>query len=271
MHVVLIVFCVVLVLFCILLYFVKPNVRRPSDWVSGEFAHRGLHGQGVPENSLAAFHAAKEKGLGVELDVQFTKDGQIIVLHDKNILRMCGVDHMAADLTYEELCAYPLAGTGEIIPLLKDVLAVLENMPVICEVKPYAGKVGIPELCRQTVALFESYPGKVCFESFSPYAVRWFRKNRPEFLRGQLSASAHAGEESLKGYEAFALRNLFVNLMGRPDFVAFDFKADTFGFWLCRTFFRPLLVAWTARGDTEREAVPAFYDAVIFEMEAKEG
>ena len=258
---------VLLFLFCVFLYLIKPNFRRPVPWRPGQlFAHRGLHGVGVPENSLTAFQAAKEHGFGVELDVQFTKDGELVVFHDKNILRMCGADRLVSDLTYEELLTYRLSGTSEQIPLLEDVLRVLEATPVICEIKPYAGRE-VSELCRRTKECFENYPGVVCFESFSPFAVRWFRKNCPACFRGQLSAKMRSGEEGLKPYEAFALRNLLVNFLGRPDFIAFDFKADTFGFWFCRTFFRPVTVAWTARGEAERQAVPDFYNTVIFEQE----
>ena len=252
----------------LLLYLIHPGARREAGWVR-EFAHRGLHGGEIPENSLAAFRAAREKGAGVELDVQFTKDGKLVVFHDRTLLRMCGVDRPVAACTYEEVRTCSLAGTSERIPLLEEVLPVLGDLPVVCEIKPYAGK-DLPLLCQKTAEQFDHYPGNVCYESFSPFAVRWFRKNRPANLRGQLSANARKGEEGLKGYEAFALRNLLVNCLGRPDFIAFDFKADTFGFWFCRTFFRPILVAWTARGDKERAAVPAFYDAVIFETFPKE-
>ena len=55
------------------------------------YAHRGLHSESIPENSLAAFRNAREKGYGVELDVQPSSDGVAMVFHDKDLERMCGV------------------------------------------------------------------------------------------------------------------------------------------------------------------------------------
>ena len=46
------------------------------------YAHRGLHGHGVPENSMAAFQAALDQGYGIELDVHLLKDGNLAVMHD---------------------------------------------------------------------------------------------------------------------------------------------------------------------------------------------
>lgn len=70
---------------------IKPGKRRDlTDFTGKTYAHRGLHGPGVPENSLPAFRRAARKGVGVELDVQLTRDGVPVVFHDKSLLRMCG-------------------------------------------------------------------------------------------------------------------------------------------------------------------------------------
>ena len=66
------------------------------------FAHRGLHdlNKGIPENSLAAFRAAAEAGYGAELDVQLSKDGEVVVFHDDTLNRVCGIKGRVADFTY---------------------------------------------------------------------------------------------------------------------------------------------------------------------------
>lgn len=57
------------------------------------YAHRGFHGEeGIPENSMAAFKKAKGSGYGIELDVQLTKDGVMVVHHDYDLKRTCGVN-----------------------------------------------------------------------------------------------------------------------------------------------------------------------------------
>jgi len=66
-------------------------------------AHRGASID-YPENTMSAFNGAKELGADwIELDVQQTKDGKIIVFHDKNFKRVTGVNANTWELTYEEV------------------------------------------------------------------------------------------------------------------------------------------------------------------------
>ena len=93
------------------------------------FAHRGLHnGRGsAPENSLAAFRRAVDAGWGIELDIQLSKDRQVVVFHDASLNRMCGVCGRVRDYTWEELCSFRLGESEERIPLLSEVLALVEK------------------------------------------------------------------------------------------------------------------------------------------------
>lgn len=80
----------------------------------GKFiAHRGLHGGGIPENSMLAFEKAIAEGLPIELDVWLTKDAKVVVHHDKSLSRMCGADRLIKDMTYDELRHYTLGGTDQ--------------------------------------------------------------------------------------------------------------------------------------------------------------
>ena len=84
---------IALVLFVVAVIMMKPRKKRDTSYFHTKmYAHRGLHGNGVPENSMTAFKLAVEKGYGVELDVQMTKDKQLVVFHDGNLKRVCGVD-----------------------------------------------------------------------------------------------------------------------------------------------------------------------------------
>ena len=65
----------------------------------------------APENSLAAFAAACEAGYGIELDLQMTADGEIVVVHDGDLMRVAGDPRRIADLTYDELTRIPLFPT----------------------------------------------------------------------------------------------------------------------------------------------------------------
>jgi len=105
------------------------NKRQKSPFMGTNFAHRGLHSRDktVPENSLEAFRLAARQGYGVELDVQLTRDGHVVVFHDATLDRVCGVEGRVDELTYGELCKLRLCGSEYGIPLLSEVLAVIRN------------------------------------------------------------------------------------------------------------------------------------------------
>ena len=74
------------------------------------FAHRGFSGL-YPENTMLAFRKAAEVGCdGIELDVQLTKDGVIVIMHDETIDRTTNGKGNLRDYTYEELCAFDCCG-----------------------------------------------------------------------------------------------------------------------------------------------------------------
>ena len=101
------------------------------------FCHRGLHNnRDIPENSRAAFLRAAEEGMGSELDVYLTRDGQLIVHHDATLKRMCGKRVYPYNIDTSHLENYPLLGTEQTIPLFKDVLTDLgERGRLIVEIK----------------------------------------------------------------------------------------------------------------------------------------
>ena len=94
--------------------------RQRAPFMGVNFAHRGLHSRNrsVAENSLEAFRLAAAAGYGIELDVQLSKDGQVVVFHDATLQRVCGVEGRVDEKTYAELSQLSLCGTGSGIPLL---------------------------------------------------------------------------------------------------------------------------------------------------------
>jgi len=231
-----------------------------------KYAHRGLHSidKSIPENSLAAFSAAVAAGYGIELDLHLTADGKIVVFHDDNLIHMCGVNKNIADCTYSELLKYRLCGTNEKIPLFSEVLALIDGrVPIIVELK--ASKKNI-ELCNEVAKLLDMYQGPYCIESFHPGIVRWFYKNRPHFVRGQLSAGCKCFN-SLPFFHRLLLSSLLTNVVTRPHFVAFRHEDSIRKFRL--NLFKLLggkLVAWTVRNTSDMKYCQKFFDAVIFEF-----
>ena len=255
-----------IVLFIAMIIMVKPNKKRDTSYFHTKmYAHRGLHGNGVPENSLTAFRLARENGYGVELDVQMTKDKQLVVFHDGNLKRMTGADGYLRDYTYEELSKLRLLDSDEQIPLFEDVLSTLGNTDLICEIKGDNGNKCY-ELCEKTLSALRNYKGSFCIESFSPFLVRWFKKNHPEIIRGQLSCD-FSGDLNMSWIQRFTMTHLLVNILSRPDFVAYKHQdIDNFGVKLCKRLYKPFMVAWTAKGEEEQKSAWGSFDSVIFEQ-----
>lgn len=248
------------------LFLIAPG-RRGKDF-SGllhvMYAHRGLFSNenGVPENSLPAFRKAVEAGYGIELDVQLTRDGQLVVFHDGDLARMCGVQGQLCGVPYAQLSQYALLGTDERIPLFSQVLALVAGrVPIIVELKPYGD---IAALSRKVHEALSRYKGPFGVESFHPLAMRWFKRNAPRLIRGQLVTGRLWQKGSF--FRRAALKYLLVNALSRPDFIACDIRTDrNISMTLMRVLFKPKLVAWTVQTEEEQAWAAKKYDAQIFE------
>lgn len=250
----------------LLLFAVLPGRRRDrSPFDRTLYAHRGLHSNDsqFPENSLIAFRLAKEAGYGVELDVQFTADRQVVVFHDDTLLRMCGIDKRLDEFTYAELSDLRLLDSDQRIPLLTEVLEVLDGATVLCEVKPLRSYTDT-SLCEAAYAILNEYKGLFCVESFNPLMMRWFRKNAPHVIRGILSKK-FTEEDKVAPALATLLGALFTNFLCRPDFIAYQHTdRDQFFFRFCKLF-QPMTLSWTVRNQTEADACQDAFDSHIFE------
>lgn len=251
--------------FLLLLFLILPGWKRDTaPFDRTKYAHRGLHSgdSRVPENSLAAFAAAAKAGFGVELDIQFTADRQIVVFHDNDLKRMCGVDRRVDELTYDELLQFRLLDSDQCIPLLSDVLKILDGATLLCELKPMRSYTDT-SLCAAALPLLSEYKGAVCIESFNPFMVRWFRKHAPQFIRGILSKRFEKGE--VAQILRFPLSSLFTNVLCRPDFIAYqhtDYRQPFFRF-CC--WFRPTAIAWTVQSAADEIEAKRRFDTIIFE------
>lgn len=245
---------------------IMPGIRRRADRMNGVYyAHRGLHDEaaGIPENTMSAFARAVENGYGIELDIQLTKDEQVVVFHDFDLKRVCSTDGRVCDYTYEELAQLPVCGTDERIPLFADVLRLVDGrVPLLVEFKcrDFSNRV-----CVCADRLLSHYDGAYSIESFHPWALWWYRRHRPEICRGQLAMNFQR-QEGNYGLERFAVRHLLLNFLGRPDFIAYDIRdRKAVSKNLCRRLFGCPSAAWTVRSKEQLEQVKAYYDSFIFE------
>ena len=248
------------------LWLTAPGWRRgrARHWRGQAFAHRGLHGDGVSENSLEAFEAACRSGYGIELDVRFSRDGQLIVFHDDDLNRMCGDPRRPEELTVAELKALVLEPGGGRIPTFDEALALIDGrVPLLVEIKNGRGLYALTDAVRKRLA---DYPGEYLVESFNPLALWRLRWTAPEIVRGQLVASLEETEEAAGRFQAVALTGLLTNALSRPDFVAYNIQDDKSPApWAQRLLYHTPMAAWTVRSEAQLALARKRGEMVIFE------
>ncbi|MBL8896256.1 MAG: glycerophosphoryl diester phosphodiesterase membrane domain-containing protein [Planctomycetes bacterium] len=157
-------------------------------------AHRGSS-HAAPENTLAAIRAAiAERADMVEIDVQETRDGAVVVLHDRDLMRVGGIALEVARSSAAELRGVELGArrearfAGERVPLLDEVLELARGrIHVLIELKRYAPGGRLPELVVERVEAAGLADGISCM-SMDAELVRRLRALRPSWRVGALSA-----------------------------------------------------------------------------------
>ncbi|MDD7940915.1 glycerophosphodiester phosphodiesterase family protein [Actinomycetospora lutea] len=224
-------------------------------------AHRGLHGEGQPENSVGAFVAASKAGYAIELDVHKTRDDKLVVIHDDDTERLTGTKLRVTEADARSLTDLHLDGTEYRIPLLGEALEASGNSPVLVEVKSGSDAARIGPLLLEGLS---RAVGPVAVQSFDPRIVLWLRRNGCNVPIGQLSGSFKG--ENLPLVQRVLLRMMILNTVSRPDFIAFDIRNSRDAFlWLWRTLLRVPVLLWTVRSEQEVKLARARGANIIFE------
>ena len=248
-----------------IMFFVFPSGRKHSDIskLEGLFiAHRGLHknDEGIPENSLKAFSFAIEKGFAIENDIHLTADGEVVVFHDDNLKRMCGTDKIIEEMTLEEIKSQSLLNSEEKIPTLRECLELIDGrVPLLIEFK-CKSVINCKELCEAADNILKDYKGEYFVQSFYPMVLKWYRKNRPDLLRGQLA-------DSFKGEEVYKrmLGNMLFNFISRPDFVSYQHSAKNKKMFRLVKKLGVYPVGWTFRTREDIDNCKKDFGTYIFE------
>ena len=246
----LIAFLVFLLIAVIYISFILPRLvdRADMSYLLVDYAHRGLHGDELPENSLGAFRKAVEHGYGIELDIQLSKDKIPMVFHDATLKRVCGIDGKLCEYTCEELRKMKLLDSEYTIPTFAEVLEEVDGrVPLLVEFK-----TGSMELCDIACPMLDEYRGSFCVESFDPFIISKIKKIRPRYPRGQLVTNSLKTKSCKNFFLDLSLTALLVNLLSRPDFVAYDVKMKgNPSVLLCKHLFRIPMFVWTVRSDED--------------------
>ena len=246
-----------------------PGIHKKTKWqylTGWDYAHRGLYDNehGIPENSMAAFRRAVDKGYGIELDVHLTADNQLVVFHDDTLTRMCGMNKKISSFLYSDLMQLRLLGTEEGIPLFKDVLELIDGkVPLIIELKVDGSNQNL--LCPLVWQLLSRYKGDYCIESFHPFVLQWFKRHEPQVVRGQLSCNFFK-ENPHCDIVLFLMSNLMTNFFTHPDFIAYKYlDLDNPAVIYNRKLFHIMTVVWTIPGKPTYDRFKNKVDVMIFE------
>ena len=183
---------------------------------SNLIAHRGLHNKSIPENSIEAFKNAIKYNYIIELDVHLLKDNTIIVFHDDNTKRMTDINKTLKNSTYDEIKNLKLKNTNQTIPTLKETLKTINGkVPIIIELK-YDQKTELLE--KELIKQLDNYKGIFCVKSFNPLSIRWFKKHRPNYIRGLLISYKK------KNFFDKISTSKLISLICKPDFISCSYK-----------------------------------------------
>ncbi len=231
-----------------------------AEWLGQHvYAHRGLHGDGVPENSPAAFRGAVEKGLGIECDVRLTRDGQAIVFHDATLDRITGRGGVVDRLTLDQLMAVSFSEGGETLPSLAHLLGIVAGkVPLLVEIKVDRGQ-SVDALCRAVERDLAGYSGNVAIMSFDPRVGAWFARHAKAVVRGLV-----ATEKGRRGFVGSTKRYLSL-WHARPHFLAYDIRDLPSPFASSQRARGLPLLTWTVSSPELRERAKVHADAPIAE------
>ena len=237
-------------------------IRNDYKWLTDVYvAHRGLFDNvTVPENSLPAFRKAAENNFGIEMDVQQSKDGVLMVFHDDSLKRMTGQDGLLVDYTFEELRKLRLLDTDCQIPTFEEFLQAANGVNLVVEIKAHKN---IGPLEEKVVEALKNYEGNYCIESFDPFIVRWMKVHAPEIIRGQLSCD-HKNSK-LSSFKKWLLRNLKLCDWNGSQFIAYDALTIAECKAVKKYAKKIPIICWTIKSQQQYDELCPYFDNMIFD------
>ncbi|MFN4113784.1 MAG: glycerophosphodiester phosphodiesterase family protein [Sphingomonadaceae bacterium] len=229
-----------------------------GDW---EYAHRGLHGPGVAENSPTAFALAKQAGVGIECDIQRSADNRAVVFHDWALDRLTGEAGPVGARKAADLAQLALLGSADRIPALAQVLEQIGGkVPILIEIKSKRER-RVGPACLAVRRELDGYTGPHAVMSFDPRVGRWFATHSPRTMRGLV-----VSEEGKRGWRGTWERHSSL-WHARPHFLAYDVRDLPSAFAAAQRRRGLPVLTWTVRTAEARVVADAHADAPIAENE----
>lgn len=232
-----------------------------ESWlVNQPIAHRGLHNDALPENSLASFENAIKHGYAIEMDVQMTKDGELVVFHDDLLDRMTSAVGDIREKNFNEIFELTLKHSEEKIPLFREFLQLVGGRtPLLIEIKDHK-HIGIAE--EKIKDILDEYHGEFAIQSFNPFIVKWFKKNT-SYTAGLLSSFFK--DVPLPKWKKLLLKNLTFMRFTKADFISYECHAGV-AFKKLNKFKDNLpIIFWTVESQEDADKFKEYCDNIIFQ------
>lgn len=185
-----------------------------------KIAHRGLCNRKYPENSLGAYKECVDKNIPIELDVHILKDNTLVVIHDDDTSRVTNKKVVLKDAIYDDIKDLKLENTNYKIPKFSEVLQ-LVNGKVLLDIELKV-EVRSFKICYEICKYLDNYKGNFIVKSFNPIYMWWFKKYRPNYIRGILVSRLK--DTKMSKLLKFTLFRMMFNYLIKPDFIAFDYR-----------------------------------------------
>lgn len=222
--------------------------------MKNKIVHRGIYdNRNIPENTIPAFEKAIKKGYAIELDVHRLKDNNIVVFHDDNLMRVAEINKKIKDFSYEELKTIQLFKTDYTIPLLKEVLELVNGkVGLLIELK-YNQINGALE--KEVCQILDDYQGDFMVQSFYPLSIWRIKKWKPEWIRGQLLSN---GIKKYRLIFKILLNNPFTN----PHVILPELPLSK-EVNIQKIRQKKMVIGWTARNQEEYEEYKKYCNNII--------
>ncbi|MFA7120526.1 MAG: glycerophosphodiester phosphodiesterase family protein [Bacilli bacterium] len=175
-------------------------------------SNKGIYNnQNIFENTLGAFDLALKKNLIINLELRLTKDKVIVVYNDSDLTRLMHLKDKISSSTYEELLylnKYHIPSIEEVLNLINGKVPIIIN-PKTLECKNH--------LQKELVKLLDNYPGKFVIISSNSLIIRWYNKNRPNYIVGEIMSKS-------RKLKKFNLLNYLINFTIISDFISIDIE-----------------------------------------------
>lgn len=250
---------------------VKPRIfNKPdlSELRRYDYAHRGFTGNdpSVPENSRTAFQNAIDHGYGITMDVRLTRDGVPVIFADTRLERLTGASGSVENTTLADIRGLKLSGTDEDIMTLDDALKLVNGqVPVILVLQ--VEEDNADSLCDEVCEVVDEYEGVFAIESLDARVLRWYKKQRNEYIRGQKTDFTYrSGSTFMSRLMDFLTSSLLINFLSEPDYISTPVdQKHNLSLALCRLIYRVPRVSTTVRSLDDYETAKTDGASVVFD------